>query len=31
MKKAIGVGLILGAAAFAWVAASPGRVGAGGA
>ena len=30
MKKAIGVGLILGAAAFAWVAASPSRVGAGG-
>jgi hypothetical protein len=30
MKKAIGVGLILGAAAFAWMAASPGVSGAGG-
>lgn len=29
MKKVVGVGLILGAAAFAWVAASPG-VGSGG-
>ena len=30
MKRMIGVGMILSAAAFAWMTASPGRSGAGG-